>query len=373
MPKQVDIRNLTLVALSECLGHTVNQLFAISNNIESRYKPTRKFKSASGKLRELDVPKPFLKGLLRKLHRFIQRNGWYSASAHGGVQKRSAFTSAKNHLGTEAVAVRDVTNCYPSVSESALHQSLLQLGVPPDTTRLLSKLLTCRGRIPQGAPTSGDAINLYLFSVDEEMRSICGSDVAFTRMVDDNVLSGPTEKVEFASDHLESLLSSKGLSINESKKNASGMLRSSGRQNVHSIGVNHPTKTRIPKDRDRTYRDYSITYVNAARCVSPDSLPSLAAKRRQLLGYINYSSQADISPARFMRQNLIAGDRFVRNRLLKDNVTRSKKWWGFNGKHDQSLEISKRWKDKSLVRKGITCGESGSNPQMKRKSTLGKA
>ena len=308
------------------------------------YRPTDFRPTAKGKIRELDIPKPYFKHLLKKLHRFIQKSGWYSRAAHGGIRKMSSFTSAACHLGQSKCITRDITDCYPSVKKDLFRKSLLERGFRPDTSRLLSGLLTCRGRIPQGAPTSGDALNLYLWDMDLLMLSHCGKQVSFTRMADDHVLSGfDTNAVESAAAYLERLLQERGLSINEKKQRECGPGLSSQVQVVHSIAVNHPTKTRIPRDRSETWRKLAEVYVGAARSVSAETLSLVAAKRRTLEGYVNYSSQADISPSKHIAILASHGDKFVLDKLRRCGVTRSTKsnWWR---NRSRSIELEQRWK-----------------------------
>ena len=86
------------------------------------------------------------------------------------------------HLGSKAIAIRDIADCFPSVSTDRLRKKLLALGFRSDTARLLAGLLTCKDRIPQGSPTSNDALNLYEYDLDETLTRACGSTSRYTRM-----------------------------------------------------------------------------------------------------------------------------------------------------------------------------------------------
>lgn len=363
------VNSITPNEIAEALGQPVSFLFSLPDNQKRFWHPPRLSITSSGKQRELDVPRPLMKGLLRKLHRFIQHRKLFCAAAHGAVRQRSSFSSAKCHLGTQVVAIRDVRNCYPSVSHGALRETLLQLGFRADTSRLLAGLFCCRGHLPQGAPTSGDALNLYLWDMDIQVLDFCGQDVTYTRMVDDHVLSGNDQsRVEEAAAFLEDRLHIKGLSVNTEKKSVNGLTISPQRQNVHSIGVNHPCRTRIPKLRCREYLEYAILFVKSAKCVSADSLPAVADKRRRLAGYINYCRQADKSPAKHLQRLLVDGDRIVCETLRRHHVTRSKKWWFKNKTSDRSIDLAKLWaaKKQGVVIRSAT----SSSPHSRRQFTL---
>lgn len=330
--------------IASYIGLPVETLYSIAASTDRHYEPTELRKTPKGKVRQLDVPKPYLKRILKKLHRLVQAAGWYSPAAHGGVRKMSSFTSAGCHLGQHVCITRDITNCYPNVKTKLFREALRQLGFRSDVSRLLSGLMTCRDRIPQGSPTSGDALNLYLWSMDTLMISHCGDQVSYTRMADDHVLSGSDQVAVDAADiYLEKLLQERGLAINEEKRRKYGPGLSSKVQVVHSIAVNHPTKTRIPRDRSENWRLFAERYVGAAKCVSADTLCLVAKKRRTLEGYIHYCAQAGISPSKHLAILASHGDKYVLKKLRDCNVTRSSnsKWWREKAR---SVELTKRWK-----------------------------
>lgn len=350
MRKQLELARITSADISRIFGIPVGMLFRICADSERMYLPPRFVKTPSGKIRELDVPTREFQKRLKALHRYIQREELFSPAAHGAICNRSSFTSAQPHVGKAAVAITDVSNCFPSISTDRLHRKLLELGFRSDTSKLLSGLMTCRNRIPQGAATSGDAINLFLWDVDNKVLEFCGDDVIYTRMVDDHVISGDdVDRVKEVAAFLEGLLRSNGLTINEDKKSQNGLMVAPCRQEVHSIGVNHPFCTRIPRPRHREYLEFGRKFIRACKAVSAESLPSVAAKRRQLMGYVNYSRQAQISPADQLARFLAQGDRIVSDRLRNEGITRAKKWWFLSGTNDRSIELSKRWSNKMKV------------------------
>src|SRR4051794_15482660 len=114
------------------------------------------------------------KRMFKRLHAWFQANRLAHPAAHGGVRKRSCFTSARLHLARHTWT-RDVADCFPSVSEELFRAELLALGFSAETAHILTRLCIVRGGIPQGSPISNDALNLYLWRVDQAMASYCGS------------------------------------------------------------------------------------------------------------------------------------------------------------------------------------------------------
>jgi retron-type reverse transcriptase len=336
---------LTPDRVSEATGLPVARLFKLARQIEPYYRKTREKETRPGKFRQIDQPKPWLMSILRKLHRLLQASDLFHDAAHGGIRGRSCFSAARRHLGTKAVAIRDISDCFPSISTDQLRKKLITLGFRSDTAFLLAGLLTCNGRIPQGSPTSNDALNLFLYDVDETITRTCGPASRYTRTADDHVISGKTvDQVEQLASLLERAIEKNGLAINEKKKIEKGLTVAPNPQLVHAIAVNHPAKTRINREYDDKFIKLGHKYVRVARAVSAISLVAVATIRRQLLGYISYSTQADLSRLIDLRRCLRRGDRYVQNRLGAVGVTRSRKWWVKHKKRDRPAELSLRWR-----------------------------
>jgi hypothetical protein len=86
----------------------------------------------------------------------------------------------------------DIKNFYPSITPSHV-RSVFQktLNCSASVAFLLTGLTTCRGRLPQGAPTSPLLANLVLSSFDGEIRSVCDKyGIRYSSWVDDLAFSG---------------------------------------------------------------------------------------------------------------------------------------------------------------------------------------
>ena len=143
-------------------------------------------------------------------------------------------------------------------------------------------------------------------------------------MISGNDLPG----IQTATLALESDIESNGLVINEAKKAKNGLKTDPEVQLVHAIAVNHPTCTRINREYAKSYIELGNLYLKAAEALTVDSLEKVAYIRRKLLGSINYSKQASISPAKRLTVLLKSGDHLVLNKLESANVTKIKKMVG---------------------------------------------
>ena len=144
------------------------------------------------KKRWIDNPVDPLKAIQSRLEeRFLKR---LILPEHllGGVRGKSIVDNAKLHLRAKCLVTIDIKNFFPSISPQQVRAVFRKtLNCSPDVSHLLTGLTTCRGRLPQGAPTSTLLANLVLSSFDHEIRSICVlTGVAYSSWVDDLAFSG---------------------------------------------------------------------------------------------------------------------------------------------------------------------------------------
>ena len=154
------------------LETSLQEMWRYARETHRHYEPTKKI-VVKDKEREFDVPKRHFKSFLKKLHNVLKKLNLFHHAAHGGIKKRSPQTSAKRHCGKKYNWTRDIKSCFPSVTPRMIHSELYRAGFLPDTAKLLSLLLTVHGRVPQGANTSTDAINLLFLHLDGIISRLC--------------------------------------------------------------------------------------------------------------------------------------------------------------------------------------------------------
>ena len=211
--------------IANAMKMTLGEVSRFAHNIETFYKPPRKT-WIGRKHRPIDALYKSPKKKLKFLHRWFQQQRLVHPRAHGGVVRRSCFTSAVQHLGNRYVWIRDASDCYPSVTPKSLQVELKALSFRHDTASLLTMLMTVRGHVPQGSPVSGDAINLFFWRVDQASASFCGKNhLGYTRVADDFVVSGNNRASGCeAMRRIENELAIRGIKVN--KKSARRMVSS---------------------------------------------------------------------------------------------------------------------------------------------------
>ncbi|WP_145109318.1 reverse transcriptase domain-containing protein [Botrimarina mediterranea] len=348
--------------LAEAMGLSINAFWFFARNIDNAYKP-RRMRWDGKKHRPIDPLKPMAKKVLRRLHRFLQRNRLCHPAAHGGIKGRSCFTSARVHLGARNVWTRDAKDCYPSIAPEAMQKELQALSFRNDTSKALVLLFTYRGAVPQGSPISGDALNIFFWRLDQLLASMAGSlKLGYSRSADDFVFSGDDRDAgDQITACLENELLNRGMKINRKKKEESGHQTASDERLVHSIAVSRRRGTGVCRLHAREALELCRIFVAASRSVSANSIQSVASKRATIQGWLNYCRQADFGPAKTVRQQLEAGDRHVLRKLQSmDLSAKGNKWWYVNSTQgrDEPRRLSATWRAKQAKKSADLAGSN---------------
>jgi RNA-directed DNA polymerase len=205
--------------LAWTLGIPIERLRKIADTPAANYHEFIRYKDASKtQARMIRNPKNELKSIPRLIKNRIFGEDAFGPEVQGGVSGRSPKTNAEKHVGARVLATVDVKKFFDSVDHRVVFRTLREFGYSTEVARLLTKLTTRSGLLPQGAPTSGVIANLVLARpVDVPTRAQAEkTNTKFTRFVDDIALSGD-DPTAFIGD-VARRLSSQGLSIHRGDK-----------------------------------------------------------------------------------------------------------------------------------------------------------
>lgn len=177
-------------ALSVLAGFNPGFTWSLVNRTSEYY---RRFSLPKGRSqRTIEAPKVALKLIQKWLANHFGRVWLPIDAVHGFVEGRSHITAASVHLGANWLASIDIKDFFPSTSHEEISSSLLKLGYrQTDSLRILSKICSLWGKLPQGAPTSPVLSNIALDRVDKAISKLASHlNCQFTRYADDIVLSG---------------------------------------------------------------------------------------------------------------------------------------------------------------------------------------
>lgn len=144
----------------------------------------------SGQPRRITAPSEDLKRLQRRILRRLLKKLKTHPQATGFQQGVSFVENARCHEGQEVVIRFDLVNFFPSIDSKRIYQYFRKIGWKRVPAKLLTKLTTYQGALPQGAPTSPRLSNLVNYLFDVRLSRIAEYECAiYTRYADDLTFS----------------------------------------------------------------------------------------------------------------------------------------------------------------------------------------
>jgi RNA-directed DNA polymerase len=218
----------------------------------------------TGAPRLIEIPKPKLMAIQRRiLHEILDLVPTHD-SAHGFVSGRSCLSAAQVHAGESIVVTVDLKDFFLNTRLSRVHNIFRSLGYPWAVARALTGLCSsCTPRsvfsgvpiaqrhdwmtqkiyqsphLPQGAPTSPALANLAAWHLDVRVRGLAKTFGAnYTRYADDLAFSGDRDfalKIKPFLAAIADIAKSEGFTLNDRKTR---IMRRGGCQRVTGIVVN---------------------------------------------------------------------------------------------------------------------------------------
>jgi RNA-directed DNA polymerase len=150
--------------------------FAQSKGIEKGRNKLRHFNPSRGRLRDLQnrMHSPIFSGISLPPH------------VQGCVTGRGNITNARAHQGKRYKFHTDLRSYFDFVSNRKIYDVLRRFDFSPTVSRLLTKLTTFKGHLPQGPPTNPFLANIAALPMDEAILALVTSyGITYTWYVDD--------------------------------------------------------------------------------------------------------------------------------------------------------------------------------------------
>lgn len=170
-----------------------------------------------GKVRSISVPDSRLDFVHRRINSLLfPADLAMGAGVNGFVARRSTKTNAWPHVGAAYLQKFDIKDFFASIQTAHVGAALRGVGFGADAASILSRLMSCKGRVPLGARTSPRISNLVLMSFDEAMVALAAERaLVYTRYADD--LSFSSKDWFDVRSEVEAALRSKEFELNPSK------------------------------------------------------------------------------------------------------------------------------------------------------------
>jgi len=271
--KLLAIRNVDHVSLRlHCEQRLIKQIAACP---EPFYKKTRQEPKSSGGFREITPPKKQLMEIQKKINALLQEV-ILPETFYGGVKRKNNIGNAKHHKGKKFVGCFDIKEFFPNIKRNRVKGVFILLGCSVPVARMLSKLTTYNGTLPQGAPTSSTLANLVMAQQAFRIEALAKKHkLEITFFQDDVAVSG-----EFDINRIRRLIirifEQIGFSIHTGEKLQ--IREQSRRQSVTGIVVNK--KLNVPKEKIDSIRKGLLQ--GKSRQLSKKEVMSLRGK----IGYV---------------------------------------------------------------------------------------
>lgn len=186
-------------SLARGLGYHADDLRLLAETARNFYRPfplhpkQRPFaKELPKKPRPIDNPTGSLKQAQNRISELLLSPVVLPDHIFGAVRYRSIIGNAQCHRGASLLVTLDIRQCFPSVTNPHVYSVWTNvLGCSPTVASLLTKLTTFDRHLPQGAPTSPVLANLFIWSIDGEIRDACTQlGLEYSTWIDDLAFSG---------------------------------------------------------------------------------------------------------------------------------------------------------------------------------------
>jgi retron-type reverse transcriptase len=212
-----DGRGFDIEELARRLDLPAAQLHRIDLRYQERRIPKR-----SGRKRLLAVPSEELKFVQRRLLRRLFKRLRCHPAAKGFQPGESIVTNALPHAGRAVVVRLDLRDFFPSTTAGRVYRYARRIGWNRPAARLLTRLCTHRGGLPQGAPTSPRLSNLVNYRLDCRIAAMANKlGVRYTRYADDMTLSLSADerrKVRYLVRFVRRVAAEEGYRVHRGKK-----------------------------------------------------------------------------------------------------------------------------------------------------------
>jgi len=144
----------------------------------------------SGGRRKIAAPEAELKALQRRILRRLLARLPVHPAATGFCRGESIVSHARRHQGQAVVIHLDLVDFFPSTSAKRVERYFQGIGWDHEAAKLLTKICTHDGGLPQGAPTSPILSNLVNYRLDARIAAYARRlNIVYSRYADDITFS----------------------------------------------------------------------------------------------------------------------------------------------------------------------------------------
>ena len=199
-------------------------LIFVTENIDKFYYEKEQIKTKDGfpqekngipQKRILYPSKSLLKDIQRRINKNLLSRIIIPNYAYGSITGRDNIANAKYHLGNKHFFTTDLKKFFPTITNRMVFEMFRSF----QFSRILTQLVTYKGGVPQGAPTSPAIANLVFVKTGVKLQEFANvHNLAFTTYLDDITFSSQNDFKNAAS-FIIRILKDDGYIISHEKTN----------------------------------------------------------------------------------------------------------------------------------------------------------
>lgn len=210
------LESLSVETLAKKIGIPCIALLELSTDAPLLYFKKSIPKNGSG-TRKLEIPYLILKNLQKKLLKKILHKIPVHLKLYGspGTSTKKAVAE---HVKKATVITMDIKDFFPNIKGFKVKNIFIRHGATIDIAKILTRLVTHKNHIPQGAPTSPCIGRLVLQQFAEELEKLLKKipKSSFSIYVDDITISG-SKKIKGFQNTICKMLNRHGFETNKNK------------------------------------------------------------------------------------------------------------------------------------------------------------
>lgn len=174
----------------------------------------------SGGQRIINPPTKNLKRVQRTILDKILKKQEVLPCVYGLTAQRNIVENAKYHQKNAAgfILLLDIKDFFPSVKQHEVYRFYKKNGFSKENAKILTKVSTFNGCLPQGAPSSCHLASFCFETLDKEIYNYCRlRGLIYSRYIDDITISGKNITKKDVN-NIEKLITKKGYELNDKKQ-----------------------------------------------------------------------------------------------------------------------------------------------------------
>ena len=252
-------------------------------------------------------------------------------SLKADTDKRNIYTNAQRHLGKEYLINIDLDVFFHQVDDQKIHTLLSDdrlFAFSDETEKLLVKLVSYNGRLPMGSPTSPPLSNFAALGFDKQLaRWARGSQITYTRYVDDLTFSSNKEISAKQFAHILEILRANRFVIDENKT------KQFGKEEVKEVtGLILDEDISVPddflKELEKEIEKYHQVVVYANQLPDYKAYDWINKLQRSIEGRISFIGSIHGRKSEIYRK--LSEKLYLSNQVEEDEISVSWKYAGYD-------------------------------------------